>query len=179
MAYLALAAVAVAVTAAILFTRKNPKMVWVIPPIAVFGVLIVLLTGCSPGNFPDEVLTIPNEEITAPSMSPPSNMLDLSQLSRKYSDKLQSRVEYINPTVCHPVIDILPDLKAIRCFGLSEEMPMDINLFENLDELIGYFSRKLDNPLNSKYIDTTCENCRSLFVGCNMECPRARLELPE
>lgn len=100
----------------------------------------------------------------------------LTDLSRKYSEKLQTRIDYISSTVCHPVVDILPDLKAIRCFGLSEELSVDINVFESLNELVGYFAVRLDNPLNCKRIGASCDNCRSLYIGCNMGCPRARLE---
>lgn len=100
----------------------------------------------------------------------------LTELSQKYTEKLQTRIDYINPTVCRPVIDILPNLKAIRCFGLSEALTVDISAFENLNELVGYFSVRLDNPLNCKRIGAACESCRSLYVGCNMGCLRARME---
>ena len=100
----------------------------------------------------------------------------LTDLSRKYTEKLQNKIDYINPTVCTPVIDILPNLSAIRCFGLSEKLSANINAFENINELTGYFSVKLDNSLRCNLISSGCDNCRSLYIGCNMGCLRARLE---
>lgn len=38
---------------------------------------------------------------------------------------------------CSPVVDILPDLKAVRCFGMSDKhLAVPIDLFPSEDLLI-------------------------------------------
>jgi len=45
---------------------------------------------------------------------------------------------------CHPVVDILPDLSAVRCFGLGNRTAQRIDDFANLDELSGHYWSKVD-----------------------------------
>lgn len=63
--------------------------------------------------------------------------------------------------VCKPVIDILPDLKAIRCFGLSESTKVDIRNFNSLVDLRQYYTKNIDNVIIRKNsnISNDCQKC--------------------
>lgn len=65
---------------------------------------------------------------------------------------------------CEPVIDILPDLRAIRCFALSDCHKANISDFNDIFELKAYFSNMFDaygyNVLASK----ECKNCHDAQV---------------
>ena len=59
---------------------------------------------------------------------------------------------------CFPVIDILPNLNAIRCFGFSK-CEIAISKFRNVDELSRFFIREIDNYADNINADDKCENC--------------------
>ncbi len=54
-------------------------------------------------------------------------------------------------SVCPPVIDVLPDLRVIRCFVFSD---YEVNLtdFSNLADLISYFEKSIDNKFKKHTI---------------------------
>lgn len=60
---------------------------------------------------------------------------------------------------CRPVIDILPDLTAIRCFGLSEVCKVKISDFHNVSDLYNYFLREIDSKLIEIRTNTECDEC--------------------
>lgn len=62
---------------------------------------------------------------------------------------------------CHPVVDILPDLTAVRCFGLGNRTVQRISDFANLDELCGHYWRTVD-----------CFSCNSCSSGECVDCKR-------
>ncbi len=62
-------------------------------------------------------------------------------------------------SACRPVIDIMPDLTAIRCFALSEFEPVNIADFDNLEELNNRFMRRVDRPAFRIFAEPECENC--------------------
>ena len=45
---------------------------------------------------------------------------------------------------CFPVVDILPDLTALRCFGLGEKTALHIEDFPDIDALRGFYWRTID-----------------------------------
>ena len=47
-------------------------------------------------------------------------------------------------STCEPVIDIMPNMTAIRCFGASQKGIVDIEAFENIDQLRKYFTDTID-----------------------------------
>lgn len=94
------------------------------------------------------------------------NMLPTCTLSNKERDRLNYLVQNTDIedrnllsdiTICEPVIDILPDLKAIRCFALSDCEKVDINAFHDIYELKAYFGNVFDN---FSYNVTTSPDCR-------------------
>ena len=64
-------------------------------------------------------------------------------------------------STCCPVIDILPDLQAVRCFGLSDNLKANINDFNTISELSNYFMTEIDSY---KFITVDNPEC--------LECPK-------
>lgn len=62
-------------------------------------------------------------------------------------------------TGCAPVIDILPDFTAVRCFGLSEYTKADIRDFASISDLRNYYIRTLDAYAVNAYHNPKCASC--------------------
>lgn len=72
---------------------------------------------------------------------------------------------------CNPVIDILPDLTAIRCFGLSGISKVKISDFSSLDDLYLYYINNFDKKLTQIPAKSACYSCEMLlnnscYSGC-------------
>lgn len=72
---------------------------------------------------------------------------------------------------CSPVIDILPNLDAVRCFGMSDVLKVPMEKFENTRQLRGYFEHEIDNVMSLIPASESCKTClykNSLdcFGGC-------------
>lgn len=60
---------------------------------------------------------------------------------------------------CSPVIDVLQDLTAVRCFGLSKSTKRPISAYKNFTDLRNYYLRTVDSyGFNSVY-SKQCINC--------------------
>lgn len=68
---------------------------------------------------------------------------------------------------CTPVIDILPDLTAVRCLGLSKYMKADISDFLSLKQLRRYFYNKIDIFAKLSYVSSKCYDCK---MNLNNKC---------
>ncbi|MDO5297346.1 MAG: radical SAM protein [bacterium] len=62
-------------------------------------------------------------------------------------------------TGCAPVIDIMPDGTAVRCFGLSESTKVNIRDFATISDLRHYYLRTVDAYALNCYYDTSCADC--------------------
>ena len=89
---------------------------------------------------------------------------------RLCGDKQISNIlsEYSN---CSPVIDIFQDETSVRCFGLSNHLKVDINGFDSIDDLRGFFENHIDVYAHATYYDEKCKNCyervcRKCSGGC-------------
>lgn len=72
---------------------------------------------------------------------------------------------------CEPVIDILPDLQAIRCFGLSDISMVNIADFMNVEDLESYYLTKIDNISTLLCSSNQCCSCYEHKSGkCNAGC---------
>lgn len=72
---------------------------------------------------------------------------------------------------CNPIIDILPDLTIIRCFGLSEHTKKRLSDFNNIEEARNYYLRTIDAFSCNTCHSNECSNCRERLVGkCNGGC---------
>lgn len=72
---------------------------------------------------------------------------------------------------CNPVIDIMPDLTAIRCFGLSGISKVNISDFKSISELRQYYLKNFDEKLIAVPTKKECKTCE-LFTrqNCNSGC---------
>ncbi len=72
---------------------------------------------------------------------------------------------------CNPVIDILQDLTAIRCFGLSQYTKVPIGRFRSIAELREYYRREVDAYACNTVHHTNCIDCeRRLTAKCYGGC---------
>ena len=62
-------------------------------------------------------------------------------------------------TGCMPVIDILPDGTAVRCFGLSEYTKTNIKDFASISDLRKYYMRTVDAYAVNSVYDDRCGEC--------------------
>ncbi len=85
---------------------------------------------------------------------------ELKLIERAFSENKKDFPRLIGECgVCKPVIDILPDLLAVRCFGLSDEAKKPILYFDNLRDLINCFIKDVDFPLLMRENNEDCKNC--------------------
>lgn len=61
---------------------------------------------------------------------------------------------------CNPVVDILPNLQAVRCFGMSDFMKVPISDFKNIRDLRRYFFGAIDSEAGRL---AACEECRECY----------------
>ncbi|MCD7780471.1 MAG: radical SAM protein [Candidatus Gastranaerophilales bacterium] len=98
-------------------------------------------------SFPDCIYTPEDKKL----------LLNLSVLANKYNMGIGTLGTC---HTCSPVIDILPDLMAVRCFGLSTYMKKSITEFKNLENLNLYFYNKIDLFARLSYVNKECEDCK-------------------
>lgn len=66
---------------------------------------------------------------------------------------------------CIPVIDILPDLTAIRCFGMSKYEKVEIAKLKTLNNAIKYFFNNVDIYARAVQLSNDCGDCKSRYLG--------------
>ncbi len=94
-----------------------------------------------------------------------------SALSKRYSEAFWARSIVCEMHNCSPVIDILPDLHVIRCFGMSEYTKRDIRDFRNIGELRDYYITTVDRPAISLSTSDECKECYDRECGeCSGGC---------
>jgi len=94
-----------------------------------------------------------------------------SALSQKYSRMFWQRAILCELNNCTPVIDVLPDLHAIRCFGLSEHTKRDIRDFRGIGELRKHYVNTVDRPAQGLWASDECKDCYNRESGeCSCGC---------
>lgn len=77
----------------------------------------------------------------------------------------------LQPSTCLPVMDVLTDLTAIRCFGMSEDLKVSIKDFKTTKQVRGFFEKNTDHVACNIPSHTVCKNCKKFFTGeCNGGC---------
>lgn len=72
---------------------------------------------------------------------------------------------------CSPVIDILQDLSAVRCFGLSACTRQKISDFSGIQELSALYSREIDSYAYNTIYSSRCLDChRRKVMKCAGGC---------
>jgi len=92
-------------------------------------------------------------------------------LEKRYSNSFWARAIVCDVHNCSPVVDILPDLQAIRCFGLSEYTKQNIRDYRNIKELRKYYTNNVDRPAIGISSSKECDNCLDRELGtCSCGC---------
>jgi hypothetical protein len=92
-------------------------------------------------------------------------------LSRRYSESFWARSIVCEIHNCSPVIDVLPDLNAIRCFGLSEYTKRDIRDFKTISALRNHYVETVDMPACGIAASEACGDCFEREYGaCSGGC---------
>jgi len=63
------------------------------------------------------------------------------------------------PGECLPVIDIMDDMTAVRCFGLSEYTRVPIREFATVTDLRNFYLRTVDAYAANTFYDEKCAKC--------------------
>lgn len=88
----------------------------------------------------------------------------------------RSNVLRINP-ICSPVLDILPDLQVVRCFGMSSLYKVNLLDFRNIQELQRHFDAEIDKLAYHILPSNECKNCREyIALRCSGGCYAYRLD---
>ncbi len=61
---------------------------------------------------------------------------------------------------CYPSVDILPDLQAVRCFGMSDFLKVPITDFKSVSDITNYFLNEIDS---NAYKLSACEECKNCY----------------
>ena len=77
---------------------------------------------------------------------------------------------------CEPVIDILPDLTAVSCFGLSKYLKVNIKNFKSIEAIRKYFINKIDIYAKTIYECNNCEDCTGRLANKCGICYTYKLE---
>lgn len=93
----------------------------------------------------------------------------LEKYAAKYPNEQGNLTGYHSS--CFPVIDILPNLQAVRCFGMSDYMKASIEDFRNVSDLTNYFINEIDSVAYKMPACKECANCyeqkvRHCVTGC-------------
>lgn len=76
-----------------------------------------------------------------------------------------------NQSICYPVIDILPTLEAVRCFGMSSFEKVRLQDFASVTDLAAYFLNRIDSEAYRIADSDECCDCyhrktRHCTAGC-------------
>ena len=93
----------------------------------------------------------------------------LEAYAARYPEDKTKLIGNVSP--CAPVVDILPNLQAVRCFGMSDFMKVAIEEFRNVRDLTGFFMREIDSCASKLSACEECKNCyeqkiNACYAGC-------------
>lgn len=72
---------------------------------------------------------------------------------------------------CYPVIDILPDLRAVRCFGMSDFEKVSLENFDSVTDIASYFLSSVDALAYKIPVERNCLSCYERSVRrCSHGC---------
>ena len=77
----------------------------------------------------------------------------------QYEAKSKNYCNLCDDCKCTPVIDILPNLDAVRCFGMSSAHKVPIERFQNIKELKDYYFNLFDVFAYTVASNPDCEMC--------------------
>ena len=95
---------------------------------------------------------------------------DIDELNQIIPPKMLEEIRKTPPGIsifaplvrCSPVIDILQDLTAVRCFGLSKHTRVNINDFGGIEELYNYYLSEIDSFAYCSSDSKECADCMNM-----------------
>ena len=85
----------------------------------------------------------------------------LEQSFAPLADQYKMKCNLLEDRVCHMgPIDIFPNLQISRCFGMSENLRLDMKDFKDLSEVRNYFLFAIENPSFNIVTDDDCLDCK-------------------
>lgn len=92
--------------------------------------------------------------------TPPLCTID-NKFRKEILMKMKNRITNVicNECDCFPVIDILPNLDVIRCFGTWNYTKKKISQFKNIEELRDYYISSYDLKVKNTNRSPSCKNC--------------------
>lgn len=103
----------------------------------------------------------------------PTCILDDSDrdIASKYMSTLKrSNMMHTSP-ICQPVVDILPNLHVVRCFGMSDYYKVSLFDFKDISSLKRHFSAKIDGLAYQIFPSEKCGECMDYKAGnCSGGC---------
>jgi len=125
-----------------------------------------VLTGFDCNFMPSCALT----EAEFDSLNGPKEII-YEAIEKRYSSSFWERAIVSHIHICSPVIDILPDLQAIRCFGMSEHTKQNIRDYRNIKQLRKHYIDTVDRPALAISSSPECKGCLERELGtCSGGC---------
>ena len=90
---------------------------------------------------------------------------DMRKEDRQYLERVSAKFTGI----CHPTLDVHPDLSASYCLPLNGVRVPDILQFKNHEELLWHFARMV-RPMRLKNVSADCLDCKDFMRRCQGGC---------
>lgn len=94
---------------------------------------------------------------------------ELSIDTRKYLERVSMKLTGI----CHPSVDIHPDLSASYCLPMRHVTVDDVTTFSNSERLIHHFATAV-RPIRFNNVNQQCESCDDFKIRCQGGCMALR-----
>jgi len=96
-------------------------------------------------------------------------LCDLKVEDRHYLERVSMKFS----GVCHPSIDIHPDLSASYCLPMRDVCVPDVTAFAGQDALMWHFAEQV-RPIRQANVSTDCLDCRDFMRRCQGGCMALR-----
>lgn len=99
------------------------------------------------------------------------------ELFRQYPEALKRSNLIWDTAICSPVLDILPDLRVVRCFAVSDFYKANLEDFRDIHELQRHFISEVDSLAYQILPSAECKSCHEYLAGkCSCGCYAYRLQ---
>ncbi|MHC1711321.1 MAG: radical SAM protein [Solidesulfovibrio sp.] len=92
-------------------------------------------------------------------------LCDLNDEDRRYLERVSMKFTGI----CHPSIDVHPDLSASYCLPLRDACVADVTAFADREALMWHFARAV-RPLRLASVSAACLDCKDFMRRCQGGC---------
>ena len=96
-------------------------------------------------------------------------LCDLRIEDRNYLERVSMKFS----GVCHPSIDVHPDLSASYCLPMRDISVPDITAFSNQDAVMWHFAERV-RPIRKANVSTDCLECKDFMRRCQGGCMALR-----